>query len=1016
MAPVLSIQSWLDQIQKELLSALDRQVSAQVAPEFGRLLSLLERLLEQATAPITKREPPFLIDDLAEAILGYLAFFEALPQWNGDLIQELGQVSPKLWADSWEAQLKQSLALWPSKLDLELTDPLVAGPAPSLRVGLWMWSQRRRFAWARFTRSLANRWRAWRSREALAEPQFYRSFSLAGLLATHLGTPLYAFWLEESGRWAADLAELYGQLGEAFEGHNRACWALHGLLQERSDEAILQAKTDQESLAERLRELCGQLVQLQENSQSRLKLAFERQWADFAQGFLYAGGWGYPASRYRPGRAAQAQKQQKARAEGLTQAWAAYWTAWDQDQKKDGELYLLSARAAAVTQDLIFKLLQVQGKAVNEQIDALHDHLISWRDQQDPQTSIDQAGEQLRALTNELRYQLQPQLLECLKTNHPKLDLQAYRDALTATLAQFPAEMSLLQERQADPLNPKTKTRQVAFYEIIDSEIFSSLKERLDSFWEKNGREYTAQVVSVHELDQLLDVNFGSVLLRIRDEGTAPVDRPHLFTDAMGRALDRLDHLAELDQKLRKQTRQLMQEETSKLGATAQALVDHEKVLSLQLMSAKVKGRERLHQIQRSLQKSLSAAWPQLVEWTQSHYQKLSDFYQQFRQYTGLTVGSAQELRLKSLISESRDRIFALPHVYRHLFRNEPLADDRFFLARQAEMAVVSEVFEKHQAQGHGSLAVVGAKGAGKSSLWQIAQSRAFGDYATARIKLEHRCLAEADLVEVLCDALGMRPCPSLSEIEADILTWTAARVVGVESLDRLFLRVPGGFELLRQFILLQHQTQAKILWINFCGELAWNYLDRVVQISHQFEQVLSLSTPSPADLKELVLRRHQLSGFHLKYSASAELAKSKSYREASSEEERQGMAQAEFFETLAQVSGANIGQALFHWVRAVESVEDQTLVLSSEVRFNLKSLSQLSKAELFCLQAVLLHERLSVSEQAQVFRINEQESRYRFDQLVERGILVDKGGAYGVQALFQRPLVQILKDRNLLE
>ena len=110
------------------------------------------------------------------------------------------------------------------------------------------------------------------------------------------------------------------------------------------------------------------------------------------------------------------------------------------------------------------------------------------------------------------------------------------------------------------------------------------------------------------------------------------------------------------------------------------------------------------------------------------------------------------------------------------------------------------------------------------------------------------------------------------------------------------------------------------------------------------------------------------------------------------------------------------MGTALFHWIRSVEEKEEGYLTLQNELHFNPQSLNQLSSVELFTLQAVILHERLTLKEHANIFRLSDQESQYRFDLLVEKGILIAKREAFAVHPLFYRGLVQLLNNKNLLE
>ena len=933
-----------------------------------------------------------------------LDFLLAQKSWWTEYCQIQEQGFQSFLVASVKTTYEDSKKLLPPSIQLEIFKNDLSKESQSLWRILWQWLFKRQWDFSNLIGSLKNFMRKFFFKYSeLPLPRYYRRFNLHLCLDHFFGVPALQFWHQEVLLFQKLNVEICDRIDQAidFEFEKRWLPTQTELQEEVSLELILK------NIRKEVEELPASLSIKSTNW-------IEENSAIFNHEFAFLGTMAIPALFHNAKQVSSLIHHEWQSINTSHDAWKPYWAARLDDLQIDTALMILGAKAHVLSESGCERLTEDHAKPVMDEIEKCSQRIDQLRQVILSQFDVKDFKKQIRIITQEIRFQLLPAIFKESREHHPQKQLNQTLAALESTLDQFPQKTSLLFYQNFKSPLPKIKTKELGFAEIIQIEVFDQIQRDLIEFLEEEVQPFETLLRDLEQLDQLMDINLNSLLLQFQEKTPFQVD-PDLVNASFNRVFESLSNLKKIDAELRNKSQTFLMEQQQRISSHALKLLDNEKVLAIQLKLAQLRARERFREYRLRLLKLALSNWPKLKTKLEYYGKKLSGRANYFKRLIGLIQATPQELRLKTLVTDIQNKINKLPFVYRHIFRNSPLEDDRFFLARNIELEQVQFSFEQYLKHQHGTLAIVGEKGAGKSSLWMILSQNLFKKYPTFNIQIDHTCLVESQLCQLFNDSFQFQS-KNLKELEEEILKRDQVAIVSLENLDKLFLRVHGGFDLLKGLILLQHRTQRKVFWIDFSSTLSWEYLDQIMHVSHQFENIIQLSAPSIVEIEELIMQRHSLSGFQLQFEPNPEQKDRKKFKKLHSTQEIFQQLNEEFFEDLYNLSGGNIGLALFHWIRSVESTLETKIVFQNSLHWNTQSLNQLDPMEIYTLSAILLHDHLTVEEVAQIFRITLQESQIRLDLLTEKGIVKALDHSYQVHPLFYKGLVHLLKAKNLLQ
>jgi hypothetical protein len=335
----------------------------------------------------------------------------------------------------------------------------------------------------------------------------------------------------------------------------------------------------------------------------------------------------------------------------------------------------------------------------------------------------------------------------------------------------------------------------------------------------------------------------------------------------------------------------------------------------------------------------------------------------------------------------SVERATELPMIYQRLFRLEPLRDPRFLVGRQAEMSALEDIRRIWESGHTVSAVVVGERGSGKTSLLNCAEVRVFAGADVIRASFRNR-IVSADEMDLYVRGL--------LRLEAGAPPTAAARcVVMLEELERSFLRRSVGFAGLTRLLGWINDTSRSVLWILGVNKTAFSYLNAATGLDRYFSHRINAAAVEPDTLSEAILLRHNLSGMRLRFvHAPRQRALVRRVQRLLGLDRP---SRDRFFSALYEQSEGIYRSAFEIWHACIDHADGGVLTMSFPPEPDFGTLvRELSRDDLFALQAILQHGSLLVEEHAAIFGCSQQTSDMLFEGLVDRGLLEPEPQAPG--------------------
>ena len=90
-------------------------------------------------------------------------------------------------------------------------------------------------------------------------------------------------------------------------------------------------------------------------------------------------------------------------------------------------------------------------------------------------------------------------------------------------------------------------------------------------------------------------------------------------------------------------------------------------------------------------------------------------------------------------------------------------------------------------------------------------------------------------------------------------------------------------------------------------------------------------------------------------------------------------------------------------------------LRLAPDISFDSSFIRNFHPDDLFTMQALAIHEFLDADQHARVFHQDVSVSRTHLSRLRNMGVLEESVGGYRIHPFLYRPIIEVLKERNML-
>ncbi|WP_163709105.1 ATP-binding protein [Mangrovibacterium lignilyticum] len=368
---------------------------------------------------------------------------------------------------------------------------------------------------------------------------------------------------------------------------------------------------------------------------------------------------------------------------------------------------------------------------------------------------------------------------------------------------------------------------------------------------------------------------------------------------------------------------------------------------------------------------------------------------------------------LSNYLSETRHAIARLPLMYQKLFENVPLKEERFYLARRTEITKLNEAFENWRAGRFSPACIVGEQGSGTTTLLNFFGKSIEKEVPVKRLEISGITIEHEGFLKLFSKLYPAESIKTVDDLIAVIQETEETRMIILENIHKLFLRSSGDFGNLFLLFKLISQTNNKIFWLTTCYQYSWALLNYTNGIAGYFAHVIEFSPMTAEQLREAILKRHQVSGFSLSFMEPENFTPKRNYQKMSDEEKQLHLKNI-FFDELWKYAQANLSLAFIYWLRAIRKVEDGEISIQSK-RLNFSFLNSLKTREITTLHSILIHGGLGLEQHSRIFRCPAEDSFRMLMVLTDDGLLNKQDELYVVNPLVYRVLVSQLKSLNFI-
>jgi hypothetical protein len=385
------------------------------------------------------------------------------------------------------------------------------------------------------------------------------------------------------------------------------------------------------------------------------------------------------------------------------------------------------------------------------------------------------------------------------------------------------------------------------------------------------------------------------------------------------------------------------------------------------------------------------------------------------------------------LLADAAAMMREMPPVYQRLFTLEPLTEPTFLVGREQDLSDVTARWRRFEAGEAGALLLRGRPGCGMSSFLNALERQLSGEGArSAVLRPLVRIESEAEWATAVAGALGLPEVESLQDLAASIRVsaeGTLPRLVIIDNLEHLFLRVPGGVELMDRTLTFLTETETHVLWVCGITLSAWQQVAVAAPTAVAQIDSSELSGLDAVEIRAAVTLRHRRSGLPLQYAEpKGKRLLKRRLRKATSPEAVRSVLADDFFEQLARTSSGHMRLALFQWLQSCDFEQSEGLIIRSPTRPDFSALESLSLTQAFTLKAFLEHRTLTLAEHDRIFRISRSQSAQILESLMNRRLIAavsgssseetlerDAGHRYRIHDLLVSAVSAHLRERNIV-
>ncbi|MDF9798267.1 hypothetical protein OKW21_003530 [Catalinimonas alkaloidigena] len=643
------------------------------------------------------------------------------------------------------------------------------------------------------------------------------------------------------------------------------------------------------------------------------------------------------------------------------------------------------------------------------------------------------------------------QIEESLNKQKQYIDLQLIRTVIPATIAvlyrqALPSLLNNIQSQAKEKVddladrrglvktneyNRGIKTSEIDYvspHQIVSFETLPNLRENINKSELAVSDELAKVQKMINEVGQISYFNLDSALSVFEGEQENKDKAQSIAVEGLQRALKVIEHITEsldevylhLDSDVHKAVQSFINELTE--------LKSNDYALELKLRVAKAKALERTRELKQKAFDYIKNAVPYTLKFVRQTYLSANQQLKAYRKQMGIESNSvAVSTEISDFLTESEKSIQQLPYVYQRLFSIRPLDEPVFYEERTDEIKSMQEAFQNWNKGRFASTAIIGEKGSGITTLLNFfmkqSNQRLIKRCQLVRSTTMSQIYTEESLLDFFSELFTDQHFLSIEDIVQYFEQRSQPLIFVFENLEHFYLRRVGGFACLKILFELISKTNKKVFWLCTCTVYAWEYLDKSIRISDYFEYLVELQPFQNQQLREVILKRHRVSGYALVYEPALEDIGRKKFEKMSDEEQQQYL-EKEYFNDLNKITAGNFSISQLFWLRSARRVTGDTIYIGALKDYDFSFVKSISLQHVLTLHLLIQHDGLSEEQYKELTDYQTMGTKMikkpgnnnlELIQLMDDGFIVKRDDVFTINPLLYRQVVNLLKDKNFL-
>ncbi|MCF8364274.1 MAG: hypothetical protein K9H16_00740 [Bacteroidales bacterium] len=340
-----------------------------------------------------------------------------------------------------------------------------------------------------------------------------------------------------------------------------------------------------------------------------------------------------------------------------------------------------------------------------------------------------------------------------------------------------------------------------------------------------------------------------------------------------------------------------------------------------------------------------------------------------------------------------------LPFYYSRLFVRKQYYLNEFWIGRKKELEEAEKALSRYKEKFNGGIMVLGDKNSGKTFFSQYFLNKYFQEASIYNLTAPYGGSADVKLfkesIESTFEVKGSyyRIFNSLPEHS----------VLIIDDLSLWWEKSENGLGVIDQIMELISKYSSKCLFVLSLEKHSFELINRIRHIENYFINTIELGAFNSEELQQIVMIRHQSSGFKLKL-------------ENSLREHLRPWDFARLFARYFSFSNGNAGVALTTWLANITDIEKNVITVAPPRTPDYSVLEHLKPDWYLLIVQLILHKRANLRKLSRISLESIQEIKGKIEILKRSGLIVEsQPGIYEVNDYLYPHIQKILIEKDML-